>query len=230
MSVWNVFRMELYKNIHDRVNLIVMLVFMTINILGGLNVMNAAHGMGTMMALLFSFSVLGSTVFLFIYPYQMARTDYKNKVMSLLIASGVSRVQYYFVKIGATLLFSFLSLIMLVVLPLVIILVSHDMYLALEILDFTFEVDAASLGIVFFGWLSYFFILMTSVIISRGRAYTIFVFLGLSIAVSQIALMFYRTFGGPWWQISTTMILVQHFITMAVMGLIGILVLRKQNL
>ena len=228
MSVWNVFKMELFKNMHDRVNLLIMLGFMAVNTIGGIAVSNQTWNYTMMM--LFGFSVAGSAVFLFIYPYQMARTDYKNKVMSLLIASGVSRVQYYFVKIGATLLFSFLSLIMLVVLPLVIILVSHDMYLALEILDFTFEVDAASLGIVFFGWLSYFFILMTSVIISRGRAYTIFVFLGLSIAVSQIALMFYRTFGGPWWQISTTMILVQHFITMAVMGLIGILVLRKQNL
>ena len=229
MSVWNVFRMELYKNIHDRVNLIVMLVFMAINILGGLNVMNAAHGMGTMMALLFSFSVLGSTVFLFIYPYQMARTDYKNKVMSLLIASGVSRVQYYFVKIGATLLFSFISLVLLVILPLFIVLMANDMSFVLDILGVAFSIEFAHIALIFIAWLSFFFILMTSVIISKGRAYTIFVFFGLSIAATQFGVMFYRIFNIGY-QINYTLMFIQYVTTMAIMGVIGIVVLSKQNL
>ena len=228
MSAWNVFKMELFKNVQDRVNLVVMLVFMAVNIIGGL--MISTQSWNPMLILLFSFSVFGSFVFLFIYPYQMARVDYKNKVMSLLIASGVSRVQYYFVKVGATLLFSFLSFILLVVFPLLVVLIFHDMSIALEFLHMTLEIDPVTLGIGFFGWLSYFFMLMTAVIISRGKAYTIFVFFGLSIATSQVALIFHQALGSHWWQMDNTVILVQHFVTIAVMGLIGILVLRKQDL
>jgi len=106
------------------------------------------------------------------------------------------------------------------------------MSLVLEFLDFTLEIDFTLVGILFAGWLSYFFILMTSVIISRGKAYTIFVFMGLSIAASQVALMFHRTFnlGRNWWEVSDTMMFIQYLITMVVMGIIGIVVLSKQNL
>ena len=228
MSVWNVFKMELYKNAHDRVNLLIMLIFMVINFMGGMTMANG--NFNPMMMTLFGFSAAGSAVFLFVYPYQLARTDYKNKVMSLLIASGVSRVQYYFVKVGATLIFSFMSFLLLAVLPLMLVLAAHDMSIALEILAFPFEVDFTVIIIFFFAWLTYFFILMTAVIISKGRAFAIFVFFGLSIVTSQLSLMFHRALAGPWGQVSTTTLVMQYVITMSVMGLIGIVVLRKQNL
>jgi len=237
MKLSNVFKMEMFKNMHDRVNLLIMLGFMVINIIGGMMITHQANvwfrvpsTLEIMMAVLFAFSVFGRVIFLFVYPYQMARTDYKNKVMSLLIASGVSRVQYYFVKIGATLLFSLLSILLLVILPLLIVLISHDMSLALEFLEFTFEIDAGTFGVILFGWLSIFSMLMTAVILSRGRAYTIFVFVGLSIATSQLTFIFRPLFGLEWWQTSNTIVIMQHLITIAVMGLIGILVLRKQDL
>ena len=228
MSVWNVFKMELYKNAQDRVNLTIMLALMVVNVLGGFMIANDAWNPA--FSTLYGFSVFASMVFLFVYPYQMARADYKSKVMSLLIASGMSRVQYYFVKIGATLLFSFASLVLLVFLPILIVLAAHDMSMALEFLGFAFEIDAATIGIIFLGWLSAFSMLMTAVIISKGKGYTIFVFLGLSIATSQLALTFRSIFGSYWWQISNTATFMQHFITMTVMGLIGILILRKQDL
>ena len=228
MSAWNVFKMELYKNLHDRVSLVMMLILMSVNIIGGLSLSN--QHFGVMIAMLFSFSVMGSAVFLFIYPYQMARTDYKNKVMSLLIASGVSRVQYYFVKVGATLIFSFLSFLMLVFLPLLIVLASHDMALALEILGFPLEIDASVLAIGFLGWLSIFFMLMTSVIIAKGRGITIFVFMGISFVVAQFSVGFHRTFGGSMWQTNLTLMAFQYLLIIVAMGGIGILILRRQDL
>jgi len=235
MKVWNVFKMELFKNMHGRANWVLMLSFMLVNIIGGIVISNhnwfrAPSALESMMGLLFSFSVFGTVIFLFMYPYQMARIDYRNKVMSLLIASGVSRVQYYFVKVGATLLFSLLSIILLVILPLLIVLSVHSMRLVIEFFNFYFEIDVATIGIILFAWLSTFSMLMTAVIISRGRRFTIFVFLGLSIAASQLAIMIRAMFGGPWWYINNTATFVQHLVTMALMGLIGILVLRKQNL
>ncbi|MCL2857892.1 MAG: hypothetical protein FWE19_09315 [Oscillospiraceae bacterium] len=228
MRLWNVFKMELFKNWQDRTSLIIMLAFMAVNIMGGF--MLSSGGWSASAIFPFSFSVLASLAFLFVYPYQMARIDYKNKVMSLLIASGVSRVQYYFVKVGATLIFSLLSFMLIAILPLFIVMLAEEgMSFAVEFFNFVFEIDAVTFGIIIFTWLSAFSILMTSVIISRGRGFTIFVFLGLYFLTSQIALFFH---GGRsvWWNPDYAAIIVQHIITIIVMGLIGILILRKQDL
>ena len=227
MSLLNVFKMELFKNIQDRVSLVVMLVFMVVNMLGGF--MIASQSWSAIMVLPFGFSFFGTMVFLFVYPYQMMGIDYKNKVMSLLIASGVSRVQYYFVKVGATLLFSFLSLVFIVFLPLLIVLMTHDMSAALEFFNVIFEIDAVTFAIITFTWLSAFSILMTSIIISRGRRFTIFVFLGLYFVTSQIA-FFFNNNRSIWWHLDYAAIIIQHIITIVVMGVVGILILRKQDL
>jgi len=234
--------MEIYKNIHDRANLFIMLVLMCLNIIGGLIISNISNqnwwfiepsGFEIMILWLFVFSVLGTAAFLFIYPYQMARTDYKNKVMSLMISSGVSRVQYYFVKIGATLIFSFLSVTFLVILPLLIILTVNDEFASVfEFANFYWDISdiGVSLGLLITGWLSAFSTLMTAVIIAKGRSITFFVFFGLSIAASQIALIIQGLLGINRWQITNTATVIQYLITMIVMGLIGIFILRKQDL
>jgi len=220
--------MELFKNWHDRTNLFVMLAFMAVNTLGGLSLISPASGFMT--GSLLGFSILGSTIFLFVYPYQMARNDYKNKVMSLLIASGVSRIQYYFVKVGATLLFSFLSILLIIILPLfVVFLAEEGILVVLEFFNFFFEIEPIMFLIIIFTWLAAFSILMTSVIISRGRGFTIFVFWGLYFVTNQVALAF-RSGGSFWWNPDYTAIIVQHVITILVMGLIGIFILRKQDL
>jgi len=236
MKLWNVFRMEIFKNIHDRVNLFVMLVLMCLNIIGGLIVSNqnwrrTPSTFEETMLWLFVFSALGSVIFLFIYPYQMARTDYKNNVMSLMIASGVSRIQYYFVKVGATLLFSFISVTLLAILPLFIILLSTG-GIEVAAADIYIELDGAgtAFGVIITSWLSTFSMLMTSVIIARGKGFTIFVFFGISIATSQVMNIVRGLLGIEWWNMTNTITLIQHLITMVVVSLIGILVLRKQDL
>jgi len=231
--------MEIFKNLQDRANLFIMLVLMCLNIIGGIIISNQnwwfrePNGLEIMMIWLFVFSVLGTAAFLFIYPYQMARTDYKNKVMSLMIASGVSRVQYYFVKIGATLLFSFLSVIFLVILPLLIILiVNGEFATAFEFADFYLEISdiGVILVLVITGWLSSFSTLMTAVIITKGKGITFFVFFGLSIAASQLAIIIQGILGINRWQANNAATVIQYLVTMVVMGLIGILILRKQDL
>lgn len=224
MSLSNVFKMELYKNWHDRASLVIMLVLMGVNTFFGLSIVN---GSASALAFIpFSFSIMGSSVFLFIYPYRMARVDYRNRVLSLLIASGVSRTQYYFVKVGATLIFSLLSVILIVFVPIIIV---GGLDALISAFDFLVMLDASIYAVILVSWLSTFSILMTSVIISRGKGYTIFVFFGISLLTSIITEILFGH-NNFWWTIDVSRIIVQHILITAVMGIIGILVLRKQNL
>ncbi|MCL2560235.1 MAG: hypothetical protein FWE07_07075 [Turicibacter sp.] len=123
MDLWNVFKMELFKNLYDRTNIIIVVTLMMMNIIGGFSVHNAGwdSAVGGLFFITGLLSFAASFAFLFFYPYQLARVDYKNKVMSMIIASGVSRVQYYFVKIGSILLFWIGSVIVLAIIPLIIV-------------------------------------------------------------------------------------------------------------
>lgn len=226
MSLVNVFRMEVFKNWHDRTSLFIMLAFAVVNSLAGF--MMVTLDWHNMPIVLFTFSIIGSIVFLFIYPYRMARNDYKNKVMSLLIASGVSRVQYYFVKVGATLLFSFLSVFLIAMVPIVIaMLASEGFSFAIDFLYGALEIDATALLMFFSAWLATFSILMTSVIIARGRGFSIFIFLGINFVSSLIPQFFHNL---TWSGENITAIIFFQILTIVVVSLIGIFVLRTQDL
>ena len=220
MSLWNVFKMELYKNIHDRVSLLLMAAIMSMSIISIIGDLEW----------LLVFAIFGTFVFLFVYPYRMARMDYRNKVMSLLIASGVSRIQYYFVKIGATMLFSFISVILLVVIPVLFVLGIHEFRFVTGLFLFYLRPDIAVIGTIFSVWISTFSVLMTAVIISKGRGFSIFVFMGILFANSQLSIGLRRLFDISLWGTISTIMFVEALITMTLMGLIGILVLRRQNL
>jgi hypothetical protein len=214
-----------------------MLVFMALNTIYGFSAIN--RNLPTFFTLSF-FTLFGSVAFLFVYPFQMARTDYRNKVMSLLIASGVSRVHYYFVKVGATLIFSVLSFFVMVFMPFAIIAVFTDITAIVQLLALPFRIDAAAFFLTFMNFLSLFFMLMTAVIIARGRVFTIFVFFGLSFVTSLLASSIREIFGVPRGAVATVgrafgfeslgPAFIQYAITIVVMGIIGILVLRKQDL
>jgi len=239
MSLWNVFRMEMFKNLHDRTNIFVIIVLMCVNIIGGLVVSDLVINNTWMWSvnmsafqeavlLVLVFSVIASAAFMFIYPYQLSRVDYKNNVMSLMIASGVSRVQYYFVKIGATLIFSFASFLLVVFIPLVI--ATRGVALTgLTLLDIEFDL---SFGLFLIAWLSMFFMLMTAVIIVKGKWVAIFVYFGLSIATSIVFNILQGILGIDWWDRAAmnTFSIFQYLSTIVVFAVIGILVLRKQDL
>ena len=243
MSLWNVFRMEIFKNLHDRVNIFIIVVLMCVNIVGGIVVSdlffnnsfwnwgwNPPTVLQGMMLLLLVFSIFASAAFTFIYPFQLVRTDYKNKVMSLMIASGVSRFQYYFVKIGATLIFSLASFLFVAFIPIVI--ATRGMAL------FTFwnmEFDLFfGLFVFFLSWLSMFFTMMTSTIMVKGHWSSIFVYFGLSIGTSMVFTFLQGLLGINWWNptpgLYNTFAVVRHLSTIAIFAMIGILILRKQDL
>ena len=239
MNLWNVFRMEIFKNLHDRTNIFIIVVLMCVNIVGGITlsdfIMNSNWFMmpepsvfQEVMIMVLLFSALISLAFMFIYPYQLARVDYKNKVMSLMIASGVSRVQYYFVKIGSTLIFSFVSFLLVVIIPLLI----ATRGTPLQYVRFLYREIDLGFGSFLISWLSMFFILMTSVIIMRGKWSTIFVYFGLSIAAGIVFMIFRAILGIEWWDTDAYNIfaIVQNIISIIVFAIIGILVLRKQDL
>ena len=239
MSLWNVFRMEMFKNLHDRTSIFVIIVLMCINIIGGLVLSDviinsswlwavnlSAFQESVLMILLFS--VIASAAYMFIYPYQLSRVDYKNNVMSLMIASGVSRVQYYFVKIGATLIFSFASFLLVVFIPIVI--ATRGLALTgLTIMDIPLDL---SFGSFLLGWLAMFFMLMTAVIVVRGKWVAILVYFGFSIATSIVASIFQNIIGINWGDTTAmnTFNIFQHLLSIVSFALIGILVLRKQDL
>jgi len=238
MKLWNVFRMEVFKNMHDRISFVVMFVLMSLNILGGVVISNLSFfqmpsSFEIMMILLMVFSVFGSVFYLFFYPYQLARVDYKNKVMSLKIASGLSREQYYFVKIGSILLFSLISIIIVAVIPIIIILLaSGGININAAAFDFYFGIGdfLSSMGIMFLSWLSMFTMLMTSVILVKGKGVSVFVYFGISIVTSQLFFIVRTTFGMNFFDTSNWFLLFQHLVTIALMAVLGIVVLRKQDL
>lgn len=245
MKLWNVFKMEMFKNWHDRVSLFTMLSLMCMNIIGGLVVSNlflTPDIPAGIIMIFFIFSVFGSVIFSFVYPYRMARVDYRNQVMSLKIASGVSRVQYYFVKIASTLLFSLLSIFALGILPVLVVGMANDMAFVFEVADELVQLGFLDilrvLLIALFWWLASFATLMASVIIAKGRSASIFIFFGLTVATSIVTSIIRDIIVNPSrnsmmvTSVNTTiwLTLLQYILTTAVMGLIGILVIRKQDL
>ena len=222
MKLWNVFKMEVFKNLYDQTNILVMLILMAMNILGGLSIENHRWSeMPGLLVILGWLSIVCSFAFVFIYPYQMARIDYKNKVMSMIIASGVSRVQYYFVKIGTILLFWLASVILLAVIPTAIVTRFTDFFISFD----GFWVVSTYL-------LSLFFMLMTSVILVKGKGVTIFVFFGLWALTTALSFNLLETLDSIFWNINSWELLltVGNLMVILIFGLIGILILRKQDL
>jgi ABC-type multidrug transport system permease subunit len=88
--------------------------------------------------LLLVFTIIGIAVFVYLYPFHLLRVDYKNKVMSLMFASGVSRTHYYFVKIGATILTCLAAAMIILFVPLVTLLVFRQ-NLFVDFIRFVFD-------------------------------------------------------------------------------------------
>lgn len=119
MKLRDVFRMEMYKNRNDKPYLLVIAILSTMTAIStfiGIGMIEESihldkNGFLPGWILLLSFSVLGLWIFSLLYPFRLLNIDYKNKVMGLIFAAGVSQEKYYFVKISATLLSCFIALL-----------------------------------------------------------------------------------------------------------------------
>jgi len=140
--------MELYKNYHDKPYKIVVAILAAMAALSSiilligylssdLSDMFIGTG-GSMLVLLLVSTWIGVCVFSILYPFHLLNTDYKNKVMSLIFASGVSREHFYLVKVGATILSTLIALAAIFLIPFILLVVANPEFVV-EVVQNLFE-------------------------------------------------------------------------------------------
>ena len=240
MELKDIFKMELYKNCNDKQYLFVVAIlammaalstfFGIVGIEAGA-IMSDAYGW---FYIILVFTVLGYFVFSLLYPVHLLNVDYKNKVMSLIFASGVSRIKYYLVKVGATAITYLLATLAIVLIPGIMFLVVYQEafveLMRLAINEFSIADIAPFVLSAIFGLLLYIVMLATSVIITKGKVsgvFLFFLFLFLTSTISNIfikPLSYYAVSGIFYTSILSSIICIGIF------SVIGVYVLRKQDL
>ena len=243
MELKNIFKMEMYKNRNDKPYLLVIAILSVMaaasTFLGIAMIEDKIAEMSVISAILIVlviFTILGLCIFSLLYPFHLLNVDYKNKVMSLIFASGVSRGKYYFVKISATILACMIASLTILIIPIItFLLVYPEIFVRMMqgiFENFNFSDLVPFLLMVIFSWLAYFVMFTTSVIITKGKVAGIFLFIGFSFAVSTIQSIFsvplFFTMDNfiNYFYIVTVFSIVQ----IIVFVLIGLNVLRKQDL
>jgi len=232
MELGHIFKMEMYKNFRDKPYLIMIGIFtISMTILSIFvvsedfwNQLRGRHEVfvTAFLILLTIFTVLGLLVFALLYPFHLLNLDYKNKVMSLMFASGVSRTKYYFVKIGATILSCYM-VAAIILLPLMLSTESA------MILEFMFR---NILAIV-----QWVVVMMVAVILTKGSVSGIFLFIGLNLGIGIFELILVFTFlpvrsltsFGPV-TISDMPINPMTLVFIVIFGFLGVFLLRRQDL
>jgi hypothetical protein len=251
MELKNIFKMEMLKNWNNRPYLIVIAIlaimaatatFLGIAMIEG--VVNSTGGLLFLLIPLIIFFALGFAVFFLLYPFNLLNVDYRNRVMSLIFASGVSREKYYFVKISATILTCLVAFFVILVIPVVAFLV---VYPEEFVIPFQFIVEGFGTKNIlpfalsqFFGMLAGIVILTTSVIITKGKVAGIFLYFGFSFAISILISMIqfpilFANMHATVFDIDSYMSMLYWGIVFSIVQivgfvLLGLYVLRKQDL
>ena len=243
MELKNIFKMEMFKNRNDKPYLLViaiLTVMAAVASIMGVSMIETSSEMSTLVfieILLVVFTILGLSIFSLLYPFHLLNVDYKNKVISLIFASGVSREKYYFVKISATILTCLIATLVILFIPMVTFLLVYP-EVFVEMMQHIFEEFTISDILPFvlmavFSWLAYYVMLTTSVIITKGKVAGIFLFFGFSFAVSTIQSMFsfpllFSMENGINFYLNLATVF--SIVKIVVFVLVGLSVLRKQNL
>ncbi|MCL2858811.1 MAG: ABC transporter permease, partial [Streptococcaceae bacterium] len=203
MNARDIFKMEMYKNSTDKPYLIVggvlsgLGIILTACWLLMINVMNTSQAEGSTsgsgggiiiflgLLVMISFSFLVGTYFLgLLYPFHLLNVDYRSKVLSLMVASGVSRVRYYFVKIAATVLSTLIMMTVILVIPIVTLLIFNMTSIIGAVKMFTGLSIAPNIIIVLIGGIlssiSAVVVMASAVIMLRGKVSSFFVYIGFS--------------------------------------------------
>ena len=246
MELKNIFKMEMFKNRNDVPYLWVITILTAMaavaSVLGVVIIENFSSlddmpMLYILEILLAVFTVIGLGIFSLLYPFHLLNIDYKNKVMSLIFASGVSREKYYFVKISATILTCLIAMFVILFIPMVTFLIVYP-EVFVNMMQHFFE-EFTVLDIVpfvlmaLFSFLAYYVMLTTAVIITKGKVAGIFLYFGFSFAVSIIQGMFsfplilsMENNIHSYFYLTT----VYSIIQIVVFVLIGLQVLKKQDL
>ena len=250
MEAKDIFKMEMYKNFRDKPYLIMIAILTAlsaiVSVIGAfLLETNLFWERDPFLELLFViflvllwFTLVGGGIFYLLYPFRLLSIDYQNKVMSLKFASGVSRINYYFIKIGATMLSCFIVAAIISFIPMMTFLVIMQDYFVDFVTYFIYEAFTSWYIIPFIlsailGLIQALIVLMASVIITKGKIVGIFLFIAFSFGISIV----HSIITTPLWiihdmnyafQLWAGMVL--SLITIALFILIGIHVLKNQDL
>ena len=248
MELKNIFKMEMFKNRNDVPYLwviAILTVMAAVASIAGVSMINTSCKVPILLVIeicLTVFTVIGLSVFSLLYPFHLLNVDYKNKVMSLIFASGVSREKYYFVKISATILSALLATLVILFIPIVTFLIVYPdtfveavqmIYTSFKSSDIILFVLSATIGLV-----ANIVMLTTSVIITKGKTAGIFLFFAFLFIVSTIEssitvpfmLLSFDSFLGAGFTGKLYLSAVFSIIKIAVFVLIALKVLRKQDL
>jgi len=244
MELENIFKMEMFKNRNDKPYLIVIAILTvmaaTASILGVWMFKNMLSDLTILLIfeiVLIVFTTIGLSVFFLLYPFHLLNVDYKNKVISLIFASGVSRGKYYFVKISATILSSLIAMLVILFIPIVTFLIVYpDTFVEIvrNIFDNFNSSDIFSFALSgTVGLVANIVMLTTAVIITKGKTSGIFLYFAFSFVVSIIQsssifplLLSNRFTPGHYLYLGA----VFSTVKIIVFVLIGLNVLRKQDL
>ena len=195
MELKNIFKMEMFKNRNDKPYLLVIAILTAMaaiaSIVGVLMIETSYEKESTLFVieiLLVVFTVIGFGVISLLYPFHLLNVDYRNKVMGLIFASGVSRGKYYFVKISATILTCLIATLVILFIPIVtFLLVYPEVFVEMMqqiFKEFTISDILPFVLTALFSWLASYVMLTTSVIITKGKVSGIFLFFGFSFVLS----------------------------------------------
>ena len=250
MELKNIFKMEIFKNRNDKPYLLVIAILtgmaavasvLGVVIIENFSSLDAMPMLYIIEISLVVFTVIGLFIFSLLYPFHLLNVDYKNKVVSLIFASGVSRAKYYFVKISATILSTLIAAFVILFIPMVTFLIVYtdDFVKAVQQIFTNFNssdiiafVLAATIGLV-----ANIVMLTTAVIITKGKTAGIFLFFAFSFIASTFqsvflipssfafsSFMFGRTSGNLYFDAAFSIVKI------AIFAFIGLNVLKKQDL
>lgn len=195
MNARLIFKMEIFKYLRDKYYLIANLILLGLNAIATIALVNYEHLSSSLLITSITLAILlfvSNLVFLgIIYPFHLLAIDYKNRVLALMVASGVNRNKLFFAKIGAVILANIVVSFILLVVPIATILYQvgnlggwdelfRDMGVLLVPQMIPLSINAV------LSYVAGLFILMTAVIMTQGKTLSILLYFGFNILVGII--------------------------------------------
>ena len=254
MTISNIFKMEFYRNFRDKAYLLVIGIltglFAVATVVGIVLMKLSATTQGPANMILTSFEFLfvlalslSLAAFSVIYPWHLLSTDYNNRVLSLVVASGVARKNYYFVKVIATILTNLIAYVAIGLIPVVLLLCffQHDFVATVQDVVRGFSGTQAFLGLLslILSTIATMVMLYFVVILTRGKFWGIFVFLGIRLVLgvvlgtfmpSSMTMAFLAVVRTSAAMGNNTVSLVVSLVEILVFGFFGFLLLKRQDL
>lgn len=266
-----IFKMELFKFSKDKIFLMSIGMLSTLNIAFtsmGLGILGGKSNLGNSSGLIIFFFcclmlIITNCIVSFMYPFHMISMDYKNNVMAMMVASGVNRKKLFFAKMGAALCYMLLLLLALRLIPLLLVFLHSpsteiwkqdkwQLFFSILFFNFNFlhikstiDFNNLTYGLPFFSWIidsiEMIVLVALSCIISKGRKFSVFIFIALSSVSHIINFIALRatihTFGtlGILSDLNkpTSMLIIEQIATAFSIGIFGYIAMKtlaRQNL